>query len=113
MKHFVDSAELLKFVKLRGKILDIGTGGGFPGIPLKIFTPELDVTLLDSVGKKIRACESFIRDLELEGIRAINGRAEDVIKQEGYRKGFDFVVSRATAYLPSILLWAEPFLKEK
>ncbi len=104
---------LLRFEKLRGKVLDIGTGGGFPGIPLKILVPDLDVTLLDSVGKKIKACESFIVDLGLTGVRAVHGRAEELAKGNGYRKNFDFVVSRATAYLPSILTWAEPFLKEK
>ena len=93
--------------------MDIGTGGGFPGIPLKILAPDLDVTLLDSVGKKTKACEHFIRALGLSGIRAIHGRAEEIAKQNGYRKQFDVVVSRATAYLPSILSWAEPFLKER
>jgi 16S rRNA (guanine527-N7)-methyltransferase len=62
-RHFADSAVLLNFEELHGRILDIGTGGGFPGIPLKILRPELDVTLLDSVSKKTKACEHFVAEL--------------------------------------------------
>jgi 16S rRNA (guanine527-N7)-methyltransferase len=62
-KHFIDSLILTKFEDLSGKLLDIGSGGGFPGIPLKIFQPELDVTLLDSVGKKVNAMNHFVTEL--------------------------------------------------
>lgn len=109
-KHFIDSLMLGNFVKLSGKVLDIGSGGGFPGIPLKILFPEVDFTLMDSVGKKVRAMNHFIEWLGLIGIRAIQARAEEVSKLPEYRGQFDFVVSRATAYLPQILEWAEPFL---
>ncbi len=109
-KHFIDSLMLGNFVKLEWKVLDIGSGGGFPGIPLKILFPEVDFTLMDSVGKKVRAMNHFIEWLALTGIRAIQARAEEVARLPEYKRQFDFVVSRATAYLPQILEWAEPFL---
>lgn len=109
-KHFIDSLMLGNFVKLHGKVLDIGSGGGFPGIPLKILFPDADFTLMDSVGKKVRAMNHFIDSLGLTEIRAIQARAEEVAKLSEYKRQFDFVVSRATAYLPQILQWAEPFL---
>lgn len=109
-KHFIDSLMLGNVMELSGKVLDIGSGGGFPGIPLKILFPEADFTLMDSVGKKVRAMNHFIESLGLTGIRAIQARAEEAARLSEYRRRFDFVVSRATAYLPQILEWAEPFL---
>lgn len=109
-KHFIDSLELGRFVELSGRVLDIGSGGGFPGIPLKILFPDADFTLMDSVGKKVSAMNHFIEWLGLTGIRAVQARAEEVAKLPEYKKQFDFVISRATAYLPQILEWAEPFL---
>ncbi|MDD5376857.1 MAG: 16S rRNA (guanine(527)-N(7))-methyltransferase RsmG [Candidatus Gracilibacteria bacterium] len=109
-KHFIDSLMLGNVVQLSGKVLDIGSGGGFPGIPLKILFPEANFTLMDSVGKKVRAMNHFIENLGLTGIRAIQARAEEVAKLPEYKRQFDFIVSRATAYLPQILQWAEPFL---
>lgn len=110
-KHFADSAVLVNFESLSGRILDIGTGGGFPGIPLKILRPDLDVTLLDSVSKKTKACDHFVRELGLSGVRSVWGRAEEVVKAPGMAAGFDAVVSRATAYMPQILAWAAPFVR--
>ncbi|EKD30209.1 MAG: Ribosomal RNA small subunit methyltransferase G [uncultured bacterium (gcode 4)] len=109
-KHFIDSLMLGNAVELHGKVLDIGSGGGFPGIPLKILFPEVDFTLMDSVGKKVRAMNHFIEWLGLTGIKAVQARAEEVAKLPEYKRQFDFIVSRATAYLPQILEWAEPFL---
>jgi len=79
-KHFIDSLELGRFVELSGRVLDIGSGGGFPGIPLKILFPDADFTLMDSVGKKVRAMNHFIEGLGLERIRAVQARAEEVVK---------------------------------
>lgn len=110
-KHFVDSAMLLAQLTPHGRVLDIGTGGGFPGIPLKILLPETEFVLLDSVGKKTKATNHFIQELGLTGITSIQDRAENLAKNPDYREKFDFVVSRATAYLPTILEWAKPFLK--
>ncbi|MDQ1344352.1 MAG: rRNA (guanine527-N7)-methyltransferase [Patescibacteria group bacterium] len=110
-KHFADSAMLLNFEPLRGRMLDLGTGGGFPGIPLKILVNELSVTLLDSVSKKTKACDHFIAELGLSNVRTVWGRAEDVVKIPGMRSSFDAVVSRATAYMPQVLEWAAPFVR--
>ena len=92
------------------KLLDIGSGGGFPGIPLKIAIPELDVTLLDSVGKKVKAMNHFVESIGLENIRAIQDRAENLAKNPDHKWRYDIVVSRATAYITDILFWSVPFL---
>jgi 16S rRNA (guanine527-N7)-methyltransferase len=92
------------------KLLDIWSWWGFPGIPLKIVMPELQVTLLDSVGKKVKAMNHFVTELGLEDITAIQERAEVLAKDPAHKWQYDFVVSRATAYMTEILTWAEPFL---
>lgn len=94
------------------RLLDIGSGWGFPGIPLKIVTPELQITLLDSVGKKVKAMNHFIEHLWLENITAIQERAEILAKNLDHTWSYDFVVSRATAYMTEILTWSLPFLKK-
>ena len=103
-KHFVDSCALGKAVALDGKkrLLDVGTGAGFPGIPLKIIYPELEVVLLDSLNKRVKFLNEVIEKLGLTGITAIHGRAEDIAKQKEYRGNFDLVVSRAVANLSSL-----------
>lgn len=110
-KHFADSAVLLNFEELHGRVLDIGTGGGFPGIPLKIMRPSLEVVLMDSVSKKTKACDHFVAYLGLDDIWTVWARAEDAAKRPDMRASFDWVVSRATAYMPQILEWAAPFVK--
>lgn len=120
-KHFVDSLYGANIIVEsyewgpRGawvrRLLDIGSWGGFPGIPLKIVLPELEVTLLDSVGKKVKAMNFFVEQLGLEHIHAIQERAEMLAKDSKHRENYDFVVSRATAYITDILSWATPFLK--
>lgn len=92
------------------KLLDIGSGGGFPGIPLKIAIPELDITLLDSVGKKVKAMSHFIENIGLTDIQAIQDRAESLAKNPDHKGKYDIVVSRATAYITDILFWSAPFL---
>ena len=109
-KHFVDSLYGAAAVELHGRVLDIGSGWGFPGIPLKIIAPDLQVTLLDSVWKKVKAMSHFIESLRLTGITAIQERAEVLAKNPEHKAQYDFVVSRATAYMTEILTWAEPFL---
>lgn len=115
-KHFVDSLYgamiLSELQKEEGKLLDIWSGWWFPGIPLKIVLPNLDVTLLDSIGKKTRAQQFFIENLWLENIFAIQDRAENLAKNSNFAKQFDIIVSRATAYIDDILTWAKPFLKK-
>lgn len=109
-KHFVDSLMIEKFFDVsENKILDIGTGGGFPGIPLAIVHPATPITLLDSVGKKITACKTFIQALNLTSVTAINARAEQISQKPEYFEQFTLVVSRATAGMAQILEWAYPF----
>jgi 16S rRNA (guanine527-N7)-methyltransferase len=117
-KHFLDSLygvsiidEVLAHTKTSPiRLLDIGSGGGFPGIPLKIVIPELDITLLDSVGKKVKAMNHFVEQLGLKGIEAIQDRAESLAKHPDHKGKYDIVVSRATAYITDILFWSAPFL---
>lgn len=110
-KHFVDSLMIEKFFDVsENRILDIGTGGGFPGIPLAIVHPATPITLLDSVGKKIKACNHFIEQLGLKSIDAVNARAEQISGKPKYYAQYTLVISRATAGMAQILEWANPFV---
>ena len=109
IKHFLDSLMPLKFIKPGANLLDIGSGAGFPGIPLKIAEPSLDVTLLDSVNKKVGFMKHIIAELGLTGIEAVHARAEDLTKTK--RGRFDVVISRALTNLPDFVKLGESFLK--
>lgn len=112
-KHFVDSLSLVKVCDLEGDIslLDVGTGAGFPGIPLKIVFPNLKITLLDSLNKRILFLREVIDRLEMDGMEAIHGRAEDFAKPDLLREQFDLCVSRAVANLSILSEYCLPYVK--
>lgn len=112
-KHFLDSLTIVNAIHV-GKIetlIDVGTGAGFPGIPLKIAFPHLKVTLLDSLNKRIKFLDEVIDLLELNDIKAIHGRAEDYAKQAEYREQYDICVSRAVANLATLSEYCLPYVK--
>jgi 16S rRNA (guanine527-N7)-methyltransferase len=110
-KHFIDSCMLSVFAELHGRVADMGTGGGFPGIPLAITHPDAKFTLIDSVAKKLKCVDEFAHKLGLKNVSTLSGRAEEIGQNKDYRHSFDFVVSRATAYFPTLLEYALPLLK--
>lgn len=112
VRHFLDSLALYRFLGNTRSLLDIGAGAGFPGIPLKIVRPLLDLVLLESVGKKIVFLRHIIRALGLNDVKTLHGRAEDHSIVEQYRGAFDIVVSRAFARLNDFLSVAVPYTKE-
>lgn len=111
-KHFVDSLSIVKAINLCEKenIIDIGTGAGFPGIPIKIIYPHLKVTLLDSLNKRVKFLNTIIEKLELKNINVIHGRAEDYAKQKEYREKYELCVSRAVANLSTLSEYCIPYI---
>lgn len=108
--HFLDSAALLKYTDLRGKrVIDVGTGAGFPGLVLKIAEPETELTLLDSLNKRIDFLRETCELLDLNDVTCIHARAEEA--PEDYREGFDVAVSRAVSYLPQLCELCLPLVK--
>lgn len=110
LKHFIDSMVLSKFIS-GVSFADLGTGAGFPGVPLKILRPELDVVLMDSLKKRLNFLDIVIKTVNLSGIKTLHTRAEDFGRNVHYRGYFDTVSSRAVARLPVLLEYALPVLK--
>ncbi len=111
LKHFVDSLTICKELQKNKTLADIGTGAGFPGIPVKILRPDLDITLIDSLNKRVNFLTMVIEALKLEKIIALHGRIEDFGKNKKYREKFDYVTSRAVANLSTLSEYMIPLVK--
>lgn len=111
-KHFIDSLMLNIFVELEWKVADMWTGWWFPLIPLAIINTEVQFTWIDSVWKKLKAIDEFAEKLWLNNVKTLNWRAEEIGHNLDYREQFDYVVSRATAFFPTLLEYVIPLLKE-
>lgn len=109
-KHLLDSLTLLPFARSAERLLDIGSGAGFPSLPIKIVCPDLEVVSVDSVGKKIDFQRHVVRALGVQGFRAVHGRIEDLLEDESCCLGFDLVTARALCSLQELVVLAEPFL---
>ena len=111
LKHFIDSLTVIKYIKENDKIIDVGTGAGFPGIPVGIINLDADITLLDSLNKRINFLNEVCNKLELKNIRTIHGRAEDFGQTKETRENFDIAVSRAVANMTTLVEYLIPFVK--
>ena len=111
VKHFVDSLAINKFAVSSNSIIDIGTGGGFPGIPLKIMNKDSKITLIDSVNKKLNVIRDITKDMDLGSLEIIHSRAEDLAAKTEYREMYDMATTRAVSNFTTILEYMLPFVK--
>lgn len=113
VRHFLDSLTLLNALPFApgARVIDVGTGAGFPGLPLKLAQPEIHLALLEATGKKVTFLEHLIALFKLEGVTTIKARAEDAAHDEAHRTAYDLVVARAVARLPSLLEYLLPFAR--
>ena len=111
IKHFVDSLTIAKYIPQGATLVDMGTGAGFPGIPLKIYRKDIKITLVDSLNKRIKFLDEVIEQLDLKGIETIHARAEEFGKNSKYRESFDVATSRAVANLSTLSEYLIPLVK--
>ena len=111
VKHFVDCLECTHLITNEKKIIDVGTGAGFPGMPLAIFYPQIEFTLLDGLNKRLIFLEEVVNKLGLKNVKIVPARAEEAARNEEYFESFDAVVSRAVANLPVLLEYTSPYVK--
>ena len=113
VKHMIDSLSAYedKIFKPNASLADVGTGAGFPGIPLKIFRPDLELTLLDSLNKRVHFLQTVVDELGLEDVDCVHARAEEGARMKKYREQYDLAVSRAVARLPILCEYCLPFVK--
>lgn len=111
IKHFQDSLTILPYLK-EGTLADIGTGAGFPGLPVAIERPDISVTLVDSLDKRIKFLQCVTDTLELKNVKCVHDRAEDFGRDEAFREQFDYVTARAVASMPVLLEYCLPLLKD-
>lgn len=111
IKHFIDSLTILKDIKDKNTLVDVGTGAGFPGIPLKIMNEEIKITLLDSLNKRINFLNEVIKELDLKNIETIHSRVEEAGKNKKYRESFDIATARAVANLATLSEYMLPLVK--
>lgn len=111
VKHFIDSITINEIVENKGKLLDIGTGAGFPGVPIKLLNDKLSVTLIDAVNKKLNVIRDVSKDMNIDNLEIIHSRAEDLARDKDYREQYDYVTTRAVSNLSTILEYMIPFLK--
>lgn len=111
LKHFIDSMTILKHIDENNSIVDVGTGAGFPGIPVKIANPSINVTLVDSLNKRLIFLEEVIKNLNLEKIKTVHSRAEEFGQNKIYREKFDIATSRAVANLSVLVEYLLPLVK--
>lgn len=112
LKHFIDSIALISFIDLSGKkVIDVGTGAGFPGIPLSILRPDAEFVLMDSLQKRLNFINNVLEKCNIQNVKTLHGRAEDIGQDIKYREKFDYCVSRAVAALPVLLELCTPLIK--
>ena len=114
IKHMIDSITAYdeKLFKDGTTVIDVGTGAGFPGLPLKIFCPEIKLTLMDSLNKRIKFLQTVVEELGLKDVECVHARAEEGARNKKYRESFDIAVSRAVARLPILCEYCLPFVKK-
>ncbi len=112
VKHFQDSLSILPYLK-EGTLADIGTGAGFPGLPVAIERPDIQVTLVDSLDKRVKFLQCVVDTLELKNVKCVHARAEDFGRDPEFRESYDYVTARAVASMPVLLEYCLPLLKDK